>query len=98
MEEDTKTEQSLNLNEDQLQTITGGTGGRVNTYFSVKDAANLDEKGLIKQHKREGDQAMSDAESLLIAGRKVKAVKSYKEATMHYNMITHISNNLAAGK
>jgi hypothetical protein len=95
MEENAKNEQIVKLNEEQLQAITGGTGGRVsNFYHAPKDPDQYDEHMLIAQHKKEAEQALSDAYNYRIAGSKKEANKSLKDAAMHYDMIRHIDNNM----
>jgi hypothetical protein len=95
MEENTKNEQPIGLDEEQLQAITGGTGGRVsNFYHAPKDPGQYDAHMLIKQHEREAKQALNDAENQLIARNKGEATKLFKEAKMHYDMITHITYNI----
>jgi hypothetical protein len=95
MEENTKNEQPMDLDEEQLQTITGGTGGRIQNFnHAPKDPNQYDAHMLIKQHEREAKQALNDAESFGIAGFKKEADKSFKDAKMHYDMIAHIYNNI----
>jgi hypothetical protein len=91
MEENTKNKQLINLDEDQLQAITGGTGGRPSKFFNVPETPGV--QTLLDQHQREAQQALSDAENFRIAGDKKKADKAFGEAKMHYDMMTHIYNN-----
>ncbi len=92
MEGNTKIEQNLKLNEEQLQDITGGTGGRIQNFGGIPKT--YDEHMLIKQHTWEAEQALSDAYNYRIAGSKKEANKSIKDAAMHYDMIRHIYNNV----
>ena len=95
MKEHTKSEQIVNLDEEQIHAVTGGTGGRIQNF--VRIPRTYDENMLLAQHEKEARQAWSDAEHYLIAGSEKQARASFNDAHMHYNMITHINNNLRDG-
>jgi len=95
MEEHTKSEPIVDLDEGHLQAVTGGTGGRIQNFAGIP--RTYDEKMLIAQHEKEARQALSDAENQLIAGSEKASIKSLKDAKMHYDMITHINNNVLRG-
>ena|SRR5690348_7112497 len=95
MEEHTKSEPIVDLDEGHLQAVTGGTGGRIQNFARIP--RTYDESMLIAQHEKEARQALYDAENQLIAGSEKPAIKSFKDANMHYDMITHINNNVRAG-
>lgn len=92
MEENTKNKQLMNLDEDQLQAITGGTGGRPPAFHKVPE--NYDEHWLLGEHQQQAEQALKDAENFKIAGNKGKADKAFGEATKHYDMMKHIYTNM----
>ncbi len=95
MEEHTTSEPVVNLDEGYLQAVTGGTNGRIQHFAGIPKT--YDERMLIAQHEKEARQALHDAENELIAGSEKQAAKSYKDAKMHYDMITHITNNVPWG-
>ena len=92
MEENTKNKQLINLDEDQLQAITGGTVGRPPAFHNVPET--YDEHWLLQEHQSQAAQALKDAENFKIAGNKGEADKAFGEATKHYDMMKHIYTNM----
>ncbi len=96
MEEDTKTEQSLDVGEEQLQAITGGTGGR---YIVAHAADHVNPVAVaLEKHAYEAKQALNSAEFARLAGNKKGVNSAIKEANQHFEMISRLTQGTSHGE
>ena len=63
MKEHTKSEQIVNLDEEQIHAVTGGTGDRIQNF--VRIPRTYDENMLLAQHEKEARQAWSSKQERL---------------------------------